>query len=256
MGTSHLKLIWVRGFKHIISKPHSLKHHIPEHPKDHWGSSWRVPILSYPILCIYLSIYSVAPPKPGKGFERGFAEGRAWATAGSPDLEGRGPRRARRCLENGRIKAHTDFIILYYHLLYYIIFYSIVCIIIIIVIVIIIVISYYYSPGADGPVLVRTRARLPRPRSPNHLSSPAPSATEHAPLYSRGPLLGFLLRKGRRKIRLSEAQRSTLTNPKARRSSNGCFVRALTCQQLLGALRSFLHSHLDGLLSPRFPVSM
>ena len=32
VGTSHLKLIWERGFKPIIFKPHILKHHIPEHP--------------------------------------------------------------------------------------------------------------------------------------------------------------------------------------------------------------------------------
>ena len=31
-GTLHLKLIWVRGFKHIMFKPQILKHHIPEHP--------------------------------------------------------------------------------------------------------------------------------------------------------------------------------------------------------------------------------
>ena len=32
VGTSHLKLIWVRGFESSSSKPHILKHHIPEHP--------------------------------------------------------------------------------------------------------------------------------------------------------------------------------------------------------------------------------
>ena len=32
MGTSHLNLIWVRGFETIMFKPHILKHHIPEHP--------------------------------------------------------------------------------------------------------------------------------------------------------------------------------------------------------------------------------
>ena len=32
VGTSHLKLIWVRGLTTIIFKPHILKHHIPEHP--------------------------------------------------------------------------------------------------------------------------------------------------------------------------------------------------------------------------------
>ena len=32
VGTSHLKLIWVRGLKHSSLKPHILKHHIPEHP--------------------------------------------------------------------------------------------------------------------------------------------------------------------------------------------------------------------------------
>ena len=31
-GTSHLKLIWVKGFEHSILKPHILKHHIPEPP--------------------------------------------------------------------------------------------------------------------------------------------------------------------------------------------------------------------------------
>ena len=32
VGTSHPKLIWVRGSKLLLSKPHILKHHIPEHP--------------------------------------------------------------------------------------------------------------------------------------------------------------------------------------------------------------------------------
>ena len=33
MGTSHLKLTRVRGFKPIIFKPHILEHHIPEHQR-------------------------------------------------------------------------------------------------------------------------------------------------------------------------------------------------------------------------------
>ena len=36
MGTSHLKLIWVRGVRVLeynILKPNILKHHIPEHPR-------------------------------------------------------------------------------------------------------------------------------------------------------------------------------------------------------------------------------
>ena len=33
-GTSHLKLTWVRGFKTSMLKPHILKHHIPEHPRE------------------------------------------------------------------------------------------------------------------------------------------------------------------------------------------------------------------------------
>ena len=33
MGTSHLKLTWVRGFKQSTSKPQILKHHIPEHQR-------------------------------------------------------------------------------------------------------------------------------------------------------------------------------------------------------------------------------
>ena len=32
MGTSHLKLIWVRGFNQSMLKSQMLKHHIPEHP--------------------------------------------------------------------------------------------------------------------------------------------------------------------------------------------------------------------------------
>ena len=33
-GTSHLQLVRVRGSKPTIFKPHILKHHIPEHPKN------------------------------------------------------------------------------------------------------------------------------------------------------------------------------------------------------------------------------
>ena len=43
VGTSHLKLTWLRGFEYSISKPRILRHHIPEHPShaSMWGG-WVV----------------------------------------------------------------------------------------------------------------------------------------------------------------------------------------------------------------------
>ena len=58
MRTSHLNLIWVRGFTTIMLKPHILKHHIPEHqtlppPGQRCGSRARLSLAPFraPLRC-------------------------------------------------------------------------------------------------------------------------------------------------------------------------------------------------------------